>query len=95
MKKTRRRAAMLLLMLLSALPALAEILTGNCGAQGDNVTFSLDTESGVMVITGTGEMENFTTAEDRPWHLYQDQIKSVVINEGVDNIGTNAFNNCI
>jgi hypothetical protein len=32
----------------------AETLTGTCGANGDNLTWSLDTESGVLTISGSG-----------------------------------------
>ena len=37
----------------------AEIHTGTCGAQGDNLTWTLDTETGVLTISGTGDMEDF------------------------------------
>ena len=38
------------------LTAYADVQTGKCG---DNVTYSLDTETGVLTISGTGEMTDY------------------------------------
>lgn len=55
--------------------------TGDCG---DSLTWTLY-ESGLLVITGTGEM----TAS--PWSTYSDEIKTVTIENGVTNICYKAF----
>lgn len=36
--------------------AYADVQTGSCG---DNVTYSLDTETGVLTISGTGDMYSY------------------------------------
>ncbi|MGN0635823.1 MAG: leucine-rich repeat domain-containing protein, partial [Acutalibacteraceae bacterium] len=100
MKKTtfRRITAALLcaLMLLSApmgmnfpggfpLTASAESYSGTCGK---NLTWTLDTETGTLAITGTGEMG------DVPWHDYRSVIQKVQIANGVTSIGESAFEYC-
>lgn len=73
-------------------------ISGSCG---DNLTWSLDTASGELVISGTGEMRNYsvsmqngTTVTGAPWGKYFLSIKSVTIDDGVTSIGERAFQNC-
>ena len=74
--------------------ASAEILSGDCGAEGDNVKWSYDTETHVLHITGTGAIQNFKF-NTAIWHqyLYED-MESVVIAEGVTAIGSYTFCGC-
>lgn len=58
--------------------------TGTCGK---NLTWYI--EDGVLTISGTGTMTNFS--DDAPWDSYRDFIQSVVINEGVTSISNYAF----
>lgn len=60
----------------------ASVKTGFCG---DSVQWSLS--EGVLTITGSGQMQNFHKGK-RPW---RGSIKSVIIEEGVTNIGSRAF----
>ncbi len=61
------------------------------GTLGENLTWTLDMESGVLTISGTGFMDNKDSAIDKPWYEYQEQITKVVIEEGVTSIGENMF----
>lgn len=71
-----------------------EILaSGECGAEGDNLTWLLD-EFGNLVITGTGDMEEYETDVDVPWYDYRDSIKALDIADGVTSIGRYAFFRC-
>ena len=54
--------------------AYGETYSGTCGT---NVNWSLNTSTGLLKITGTGEMNN-----SRPWKSYNSSIKSVEIAEG-------------
>ncbi|MDD6620154.1 MAG: hypothetical protein PUE75_03600 [Eubacteriales bacterium] len=48
--------------------ANAQVLTGNCGENGSNVTYSLDTSIGVLTISGTGKMyDYYSSVSDVPW----------------------------
>ncbi len=69
--------------------ARAETYAGSCGA---SVNWSLDTETGVLNITGSGEMKNNNVYA--PWDSYTDSIKTVIIENGITNICKNAFYQC-
>lgn len=72
------------------LTAYADVQTGKCG---DNVTYSLDTETGVLTISGTGDMYNYAGTDDYPdYHNFY--VKSVIIETGVTSIGSFAFGDC-
>ncbi len=83
----------IMLIALLVVSASAEILSGECGANGDNVTYTLDTETGLLTISGEGEMKDyfFNTS---PWHDKRDTIKSITIEKGVRSIGEYCFYNC-
>ena len=79
-----------------ATPALAAdtVASGTCGAEGSNLTWTLDSE-GVLTISGTGAMEDYSYFEDRAaWYANRDSIKTVSIGSGVTSVGTYAFYYC-
>lgn len=83
---------LVLLVALFALSASAETVSGTCGkTASDNVTWSFDTETGVLTISGTGKMANFSAVSGQPWYTYKDQIKTVIVEEGITAIGQRAF----
>ncbi len=92
-------AAAIMLALLCAGAASAEtIASGNCGAEGDNVAWTLDSE-GVLTITGTGAMKDYIIVDfegvtNTPWKNYLNEMKSAVIIEGITNIGDCTFYGC-
>ena len=67
------------------------VASGTCGAEGDNLTWTLDS-GGVLTISGTGAMASYSVASDTPWYTdYREAISRVVISQGVNNIGDYAF----
>jgi len=68
------------------------IASGTCG---DNLTWELTADS-VLTISGTGTMTNYSSSSSSraPWYSNRSSIKSVVIEDGVTNIGNYAFYNC-
>ena len=70
--------------------ASAASYSGTCG---DNLTWTFDTETGELSITGTGAMYNYDY-NNRPWESYEYDIKSVVIGNSVTTIGDDAFAYC-
>ena len=68
----------------------AEIYSGYCSA---NVTWKLDTETGVLEISGTGAMRNYAE-RTTPWYNYRTSINSVTISDGIASIGDYAFSSC-
>lgn len=66
------------------------IASGECGADDDNVLWSLD-DQGVLTITGEGDMADYSSGGTAPWYDYAASVQSVVIAEGVTHIGNSAF----
>ena len=68
------------------------------GACGDNLTWSYNMLTGVLTISGTGDMYNYgthpTSLTNTPWSTFLKDIKEVVIEDGVTSIGTYAFYGC-
>ena len=63
------------------------------GTCGENLTWTLS-EDGVLTISGTGQMKDFSWSSYTPWYKYRAQIVSISIEAGVSSIGENAFENC-
>ena len=75
----------------SANAQLTIIAQGDCGANGNNLTWVL-TSDNVLTISGIGEMENYTTYYgSRPWDDYKYKTKTIIVNHGVTTIGESAF----
>lgn len=83
--------------LLLAVMANASMLFAQSGTCGDNLTWDLT--DGVLTISGTGSMWSFygtsyASTSTAPWYSSRSSISSVVIPEGVTNIGSKAFAGC-
>lgn len=63
------------------------VAKGNCG---EKLEWKLDSK-GVLHISGSGTMKNYTYKSEMPWFKYIDQINSVKVEEGVTSIGDYAF----
>ena len=59
--------------------------SGNCGANGANVTWKL-TSDGTLTISGKGKMYDYMY-----WYSLRSQVKSVIIEDGVTTVGDCAF----
>lgn len=67
--------------------------SGNCGADGDNLTWNLD-DNGVLTISGSGKMADFgnSTGTAAPWT--RSAVKKVILDSGVTSVGDYAFYYC-
>nr|MBQ5810916.1 leucine-rich repeat protein [Clostridia bacterium] len=80
---------------LSVMTASAETYSGECG---ENVTWTVDTDTGVLTISGEGAMWDYY--DERPeWSDEYDwenprNVKTAVIEEGITYIGAWAFSSC-
>lgn len=84
----------------------ATVYNGNCGdSEGDEptsaVTWSFDTSTGTLTLTGTGAIKTFSDAGPMPYpwcdydgsenHKGMEDITTIVIGEGITNIPDYAF----
>ena len=67
------------------------VLKGDCGT---NLTWQLPMEEETLVISGTGDMENYTSDYAAPWYGLRMMFDFLAISEGVTSIGAYSFNNC-
>ena len=69
-----------------------EVISGDSiasGTCGENLTWNL-AKSGVLTISGTGSMLPYIA----PWSEHADQITKVILEDGISNVGAEAFKNC-
>lgn len=90
MKKRLLSIALVLCMLVSLLPAAAladnEPVGGSCGK---SVTWAL--KDGTLTISGTGEMAYYDGDNPAPWKKHGEEIKSVVVADGVTKLSGAMF----
>ena len=93
---TRRSVALILATLLLAallVPSLSVTTSAaESGTCGDGLTWSLS--AGTLTISGKGTMTQFTELTMAPWYEFRDQIKRVVLPDGLKSIGSLAFYDC-
>lgn len=63
------------------------------GTKGDNITWTLY-DDGKLVISGTGNLGSYTSIDPGPWCDYIEEIRSVVIEEGITGTARHAFREC-
>lgn len=72
--------------------------SGKCGGEGDgsNITWSFNTDTGLLKFEGTGKMANYGPDGNLlcPWHRHANDILSVEIGDGITTIASCAFYNC-
>ncbi len=70
------------------LSAYAASFSGTCG---DNLTWELDDDAGILTISGSGNMYDYDTRSSVPWSYKREYIKTVILNDGITSIGDWAF----
>lgn len=93
MKRVRIRkitalAGAIVLVCLSLLPFFSFALDGTDGK------IQWELSAGTLVISGKGEMRDYTDAHMAPWFDSASAIKRIVVKEGITSIGDLSFYNC-
>ncbi len=78
-------------LLVSTLPAAHAASSGSCG---ENAKWSFDAEKGLLTISGTGAMANYSSYEETPWYAFRNQVITVKVEKGITEVGINAFSWC-
>ena len=87
----KKKITLLLLMLVMLFAMASNVSAANySGTCGKKLKWTLDTESKVLRITGTGTMLDYAQGNE-PWHIYKDQYTKVIVEEGCTRIGNWAF----
>lgn len=63
------------------------------GRFGDLAYWTLD-GTGRLIISGTGAMPDYINDDKTPWRDFRSDIKAVIIEDGITNVGTYAFSYC-
>lgn len=66
------------------------VMQGICGKNAEYVL----TEDGIFRITGEGEMYNYHSGSLPPWNEVKDMITTVIVEEGITSVGSQAFRKC-
>lgn len=83
--------------LISIICALSLLICATLGtsviAFADDISYQYNEDTAVLTVTGSGQMTNFTesTLKSRPWHVYSEETRTVVIEDGIESIGDFAF----
>lgn len=64
------------------------------GKLGNALTWKV-TNTGILEISGKGTMPNFIDLDEVPWDICYKKIESIIIREGVHNIGDRVFYRCV
>ena len=73
--------------------AVCTVTVNAAGTCGEHLEWTLSPD-GNLVITGTGEMEDYTRSNEVPWYEYRENIFSVSLSFGVSSISSFAFYDC-
>ena len=92
MQKLKKALAVLIVLALSlsCLSVIYGAEPATSGTCGNGLTWSLNTQTGMLTISGSGAM----TDEQMPWGTLKNNIRSVYISAGVTHIGHWAFSGC-
>jgi len=68
-----------------------ELITVNEGTCGEELVWKYVEEIGLLQIDGAGDMDDYVDPSAVPWSAFQNEIREIVIADGVTSIGMYAF----
>ena len=91
--KNKISILMLVVVIVATILMPMTTMAAQSGTTGE-LTWNLD-DSGTLTISGTGKMPDYSSSSPAPWYTYRDSIKNIVVENGVLNLGSEAFSGCI
>lgn len=73
------------------MPAARAGQTPTEGNLGDTITWRFDPETGILSLSGTGEIRHNSSEEDAPWEAWIPQITAVEVGDGITSVGYSVF----
>ncbi len=95
-KVSKRVFAFILTLMMTFSVLVVGVSAKESGTCGENLTWTFDESTGVLTIFGYGEMDNYDNSSSvsiSPW--YDFSVKSVILPDGLVNIGNFAFLGCL
>jgi len=97
-KKRLCFSMIVILMMVCAMATASAVLANSNdyvaeGTCGQDLVWAI-TEDGTLMISGNGDMTNFTSASSQPWRAYRNSITCIITGNEVTSIGTYAFQSC-
>lgn len=86
-----RKIVLLAIMAFLPIALMANLveISGYCGKDGDNIRWTYNSESGSLILEGTGEMASCISG--KPWDKYVEDIKFITVGEGITSVSEFAF----
>jgi len=60
------------------------------GSVGKSITYNLS-NTGILTLAGTGSTSNYNSRRPAPWYEIRDNIKAVIIEDGITTLGSQLF----
>ena len=64
------------------------------GKCGPNIEYKFEAGTGTLTLSGNGKMSDYTKWGTTPWFEYRNQIKSIVVSEGITSLSNGTFYGC-
>lgn len=83
--------------LICLITAVALIISGvlsiSLTAVAGNVSFNYEPESATLTVKGSGDILDYkeNDLKSRPWNVYRDETKHIVISDGITSVGSYSF----
>mgnify|MGYP004458014427 FL=1 len=71
-----------------------EINTWDISQNGDGSVMATLSDDGTLTISGNGKMKDWRNSPDEAWYSNRENIKNVIVNNGVTSIGNYTFSDC-
>ncbi len=69
----------------------SSVSVNDLSEEEDNISWSYDTKTNTLTISGSGAIGDFDSNKEQPWYSYRTKAKYVVIEEGITRIGKRSF----